>query len=40
METDLTITGAVAQYGRGMMLDISQRLTREFAQCLEASIMG
>jgi carbon monoxide dehydrogenase subunit G len=39
METDLTITGAVAQYGRGMMLDISQRLTREFAQCLEASIM-
>jgi hypothetical protein len=38
METDLTITGAVAQYGRGMMSDISQRLTREFAQCLEANI--
>jgi carbon monoxide dehydrogenase subunit G len=40
METDLTITGAVAQYGRGMMLDISQRLTREFAQCLETNIMA
>lgn len=38
IETDLTITGAVAQYGRGMMLDISQRMTREFAQCLEANI--
>jgi carbon monoxide dehydrogenase subunit G len=38
METDLTITGAVAQYGRGMMSDISQRLTREFAQCLEVNI--
>jgi carbon monoxide dehydrogenase subunit G len=40
METDLTITGAVAQYGRGMMQDISQRLTREFAQCLEANILA
>jgi uncharacterized protein len=40
METDLTISGAVAQYGRGMMLDISQRLTREFAQCLETNIVA
>lgn len=32
------ITGAVAQYGRGMMQDISQKLTKEFAQCLEANI--
>jgi carbon monoxide dehydrogenase subunit G len=38
MGTDLTISGAVAQYGRGMMLDISQRMTGEFAQCLEANI--
>ena len=35
---DLTISGAVAQYGRGMISDISQRLTNEFARCLEASI--
>ena len=38
METDLSISGAVAQYGRGMILDISQRLTREFAQCLESNL--
>jgi carbon monoxide dehydrogenase subunit G len=40
IETDLTITGAVAQYGRGMMLDISKRLTQEFARCLEADIVA
>jgi hypothetical protein len=40
METDLTISGAVAQYGRGMMVDISQRLTKEFARCLEANILA
>jgi len=38
METDLSISGAVAQYGRGMILDISQRMTREFAQCLESNL--
>jgi uncharacterized protein len=40
LDTDLTISGAVAQYGRGMIADISQRLTREFAQCLEANIIA
>jgi carbon monoxide dehydrogenase subunit G len=38
IEADLTITGPVAQYGRGMIQDISERLTREFASCLEANI--
>jgi carbon monoxide dehydrogenase subunit G len=38
IETELTITGAVAQYGRGMIGDISQRLTKEFADCLQANI--
>jgi carbon monoxide dehydrogenase subunit G len=38
IETDLTITGAAAQYGRGMVGDVSQRLTREFADCLQARI--
>ena len=38
--TDLTITGAVAQYGRGMIGDISHRLTGEFAACLEANILA
>ena len=40
IDTDLTISGAVAQYGRGMVGDISQRLTNEFAKCLQANITG
>jgi len=38
MVTDLTISGAVAQYGRGMIADVSKRLTGEFARCLEATL--
>lgn len=38
MQAELTISGAVAQYGRGMIQDISQRLTAEFAACLQANI--
>ena len=37
-EQDLTITGAAAQYGRGMIQDITVRLTKEFADCLQANI--
>jgi carbon monoxide dehydrogenase subunit G len=40
LETDLTISGAVAQYGRGMVSDISSRLTKEFADCLERNILA
>jgi hypothetical protein len=36
--TDLSISGAAAQYGRGMLGDISQRMTDEFARCLEERI--
>lgn len=36
MSTDLTISGAAAQYGRGMIADVSARLTGEFAECLQA----
>lgn len=32
--TDLTITGPAAQFGRGMVGDVSQRFTDEFAKCL------
>jgi uncharacterized protein len=35
---ELTITGAIAQYGRGMIQDISQKLAQEFAECLQANI--
>ena len=37
-DTDLTVTGAAAQYGRGMLADISKRLTGEFAECLERNL--
>jgi carbon monoxide dehydrogenase subunit G len=37
VETDLQITGRLARFGRGgMMQDISNRLMREFADCLRA----
>jgi uncharacterized protein len=35
IETDLTLAGAVAQFGRGMIGDISQRLTDQFAETLQ-----
>ncbi|MGZ4200499.1 MAG: SRPBCC family protein [Thermoleophilaceae bacterium] len=37
--TDFTITGALARFGRGgMMQDIANRLLRDFASCLEKRI--
>ena len=37
--TDFTITGRLARFGRGGMIeDISNRLLREFADCLQARI--
>ena len=39
IDTALTITGAAAQYARGGMIqDISGRLTKEFANCLQANM--
>jgi hypothetical protein len=38
MDADITLTGFVAQVSRGMLPDISQRMTNEFATCLEASM--
>ena len=39
IDTDLTITGAAAQYARGGMIqDISGKLTKEFATCLQANM--
>jgi carbon monoxide dehydrogenase subunit G len=35
ISTDLTISGAAAQYGRGMIGDVSKRLTGQFASCLQ-----
>jgi uncharacterized protein len=39
VETDFTITGRLARFGRGGMIqDISNRLLREFSECLQARI--
>ena len=39
VETDFTITGRLASFGRGGMIqDISNRLLREFADCLRQRI--
>jgi carbon monoxide dehydrogenase subunit G len=35
IDTDLSLSGAVAQLGRGMIGDVSQRLTNEFADNLK-----
>jgi carbon monoxide dehydrogenase subunit G len=41
IDTALTITGAAAQYARGGMIqDISGRLTKEFATCLQSNILA
>jgi uncharacterized protein len=39
--TDYHITGRLARFGRGGMIeDISERLLREFANCLQSSLVG
>jgi uncharacterized protein len=39
VETDFTITGRLARFGRGGMIqDISNRLLRDFAQCLQRNL--
>lgn len=32
--TELSLTGAVAQYGRGLVQDVAAQLTKQFADCL------
>ena len=34
VETDLRVTGPAAQFGRGVMQDVSAKLMRQFAECL------
>jgi hypothetical protein len=38
MRSDITLTGTVAQLSRGLLPDVSRRLTAEFAECLRSSI--
>jgi hypothetical protein len=36
--TDLTLSGAVAQYGRGIVQDVAQQLVAQFAECLRVQL--
>ena len=38
VHTDLTITGKVAQFGRGVILDVSTKLLDQFVGCLESTL--
>jgi hypothetical protein len=38
--TDLTITGKVAQFGRGVLADVSGKLIGQFVDALEADLRG
>ncbi|MDQ4052504.1 MAG: SRPBCC family protein [Actinomycetota bacterium] len=38
--TDLAITGKPAQFGRGVMQDVSDKLLGQFVQCLEDRLAG
>ena len=40
VNTDLTITGKIAQFGRGALADVSDKLLKQFVINLEATVLG
>jgi uncharacterized protein len=40
MVTDLSLTGPAAQYGRGMVADVSSQLIGRFADCLKTQLQA
>lgn len=40
IDTDLKMSGQAAQMGRGMIGDVSQRMTDQFAECLRQQLQG
>ena len=40
VQTDLMLTGRVAQFGRGLAQDVAKKMLDEFAACLEREISG
>jgi uncharacterized protein len=40
LATDLTITGKVAQFGRGVLAEVSGKLLDQFVAALEADVLG
>jgi len=40
ISTDLTVTGKVAQFGRGVLADVRAKLVTQFVECLEADVLA
>jgi carbon monoxide dehydrogenase subunit G len=40
IDTDLNVTGKVAQFGRGVMADVSSKLLGQFAECLQNKVLA
>ena len=40
VHTELTVTGKVAQFGRGVMQDVSKKLLEQFVSCLEHDVLS
>jgi carbon monoxide dehydrogenase subunit G len=40
IDTDLNVTGKVAQFGRGVMADVSSKLLGQFAECLQSTVLS
>ncbi len=40
VDTDLTVTGKVAQFGRGVMADVSSKLMEQFADNLASTVLA
>ena len=40
VSTDLSISGKAAQFGRGVLADVSSKLLQQFVSCLEASVQA
>jgi carbon monoxide dehydrogenase subunit G len=38
IETDLSVSGKIAQFGRGVIEDISRRLVGQMAECISANL--
>jgi carbon monoxide dehydrogenase subunit G len=38
VDTDLTVTGKPAQFGRGMIADVTEKMLAQFADCLSRSL--
>jgi uncharacterized protein len=40
MQADITLTGAAAQLSRGLLPEVSKKLTQQFADCLQESMVA